>query len=178
MLLSSRQLKAIRYAEMGIVVVLLFFALLTYRELSALRKFPVVLPTYQFESTGGADPAGFVVTRGTWTADSGKPEPLATITIECRYASMQCIESAATVVFMDGKGLLEAKSTQFDVDHWNDKEIVAKPLNDRCFSRTLRLELAEKRALSHISPNTGETNCRVERDRNLELVAGYRMRPG
>ena len=173
--LSPKLLKFIRYGEIATVGVLMAFAWLTYRELTALRKFPVALPTYEFEVTGAADPSGVVLTRGTWIAESGIPEPLQTTSIECRYATMRCAESTAAVVFVDNKGLLEATSTQFEIDHWTDKEVAAKPRVDRCTTRTLVLELAEKRARSHVSPNVGEHNCKEERDRILDLVTGYKV---
>ena len=168
--------KFIRYAEIGIVAVLLVFALITYRELNALRNAPVALPKYEFEVTGGADPSGVIMTRGTWIGERGIPEPLQTTTIECRYATMHCVESTAAVTIMGGKGLLEASSAQFDVEHWNATEVVAKPHVGRCLTRTLVLEVTEKRARSHVTPNPDAHNCKEERERNLELVAGYSVR--
>ncbi|HUL96334.1 MAG TPA: hypothetical protein VLT89_10000 [Usitatibacter sp.] len=176
MKLDFRTQKWIRYGEIAIVVILLAFALLTYRELDALRKHPVALPMYEFDVSGGADPSGTVTTRGTWIAEGGIPEPIQTTTIQCRYATMHCVESTAAVVMVSGKGLLEATSTQFDIERWDDKQISAKPLAQRCLTRTLVLQLNEKRARSHITPNPDAQNCKEERDRNLELVTGYRVK--
>jgi len=176
MMLRGAQWKIVRYTEIAVVAVLLVFAILTYHELNSLRQSPVVLPKYEFEITGGADPSGVVVTRGTWIGEKGIPEPLQTTSIECRYATMHCVESTAAVTVMDGKGLLEANSAQFDVDHWNAQEIVAKPQHDRCRTRSLVVEISEKRAKSHVAPLPDVPNCRVERERDLELVAGYQVR--
>ena len=168
--------KPIRYAEIAIVTILAAFAFSTYRELTVLRKFPVALPTYEFDIAGPPDPGSVVQTRGTWIAESGMPEPLQTTTIECRNSTMRCVESTAEVIFVSGKGLLDASLTQFEVDRWSDKEIVAKPRADRCATRTLVLDLVDKRARSRVSPNPGESQCKEGRDRNLELVAGYKVR--
>src|SRR5512146_1064171 len=64
MTLKPKVKKYIRYAEATVIVVLLAVALLTYRELSNLRKYPVALPKYEFEIAGNAGDT--VRTRGTW----------------------------------------------------------------------------------------------------------------
>ena len=92
----------VRIGEIVVVVVLSIFALMTWLELNALRKAPVVLPNYQFESLSTAEGTPMVVTRGTWIAENGPPEPLLTTTIECRKDRMECVESAALVVFVSG----------------------------------------------------------------------------
>jgi hypothetical protein len=82
----------VRIGEIVVVVVLSIFALMTWLELNALRKAPVVLPNYQFESLSTAEGTPMVVTRGTWIAENGPPEPLLTTTIECRKDRMECVE--------------------------------------------------------------------------------------
>ena len=177
-MLSSAAQHYIRYAEIAIVLVLGIIAFITWRELSELRKAPVALPNYEFEISGGSDAGNVVQTRGTWISEKGIPDSLQTITIECRRQAMRCAESAAEVVFVEGKGVLESRLTDFEVDHWNDKEIVAKPYSDRCMKRTLSLDLVQKRAKSHVNPVTDDSaRCRrAQRERSLELVAGYKLK--
>ena len=105
--------KLVRAAEVLTITVLSIFAFFTWRELDSLRKAPVALPSYQFEDSGGADDTRVVVTRGTWVAENGPPEAMFTTTIECRKARMECIESAAMVEFVGGKGLLDSQHTVF-----------------------------------------------------------------
>jgi hypothetical protein len=164
----------IRWAEIAVVGVLSLFALLTWLELSALRKAPVVLPSYVFERT--ADPAGAVIiaSRGTWVADGGRAEPMQTVTIECRKARMECVESAAAVVFVSGRGLLESKQTSFEVEKWTDAEVVTKPSVDRCASRVLIMSVEEQKTVSRVSASEEKGVCREAPARTLELVAGYR----
>jgi hypothetical protein len=172
--LSLTQQKYVRYAEVAIVTVLGVIAFVTWRELSDLRKAPVALPNYEFETIEGGN---VVQTRGTWFSDKGVPDSLQTTTLECRKQSMRCVESAAAVVFVEGKGVLESRLTEFEVERWADKEIVAKPYTDRCMTRTLSLDLVQKRARSHVNPVTDDSGrCRPQRERSLELVAGYKFR--
>lgn len=166
----------IRIGEVTAVVVLGVFAALTYRELNALRKAPVALPNYQFEDSGGSDDTRFILTRGTWVPESGPPEPLVTTTIECRKARMECVESAASVSFVDQKGLLEAQHTQFTVERWSETEVLTKSTAGPCFSRQLRFDLKERRASSRVTASEPRGICKDLPARNLELVTGYRVR--
>ena len=162
--------RAVRMVEIAAVAVLGVFALLTYLELRTLRRAPVVLPNYQFEVLGG----GSIATRGTWVSDKGPPEPLVTTTIECQKARMECIESAAQVVFVSGRGLLEAQHTVFAVDRWTDSEITTKPAQGRCYTRKLTFDLKEKRATGHATASEEKGVCKEIPARTMELVTGYK----
>jgi len=173
MTLAPELRKYIRYAEAIVVIALLAWASITYRELSALRKHPVALPTYAFEVSEAGD---LVKTHGTWTSEKGIPGRLGTTSIECVKSTMRCVESTAEIVFLSGKGLLESNMAQFGVATWTDKEIVAKPNEQRCRTRTLMLDLARKRAYSRSSPNPDVSFCEPEPASAYELVAGYSAR--
>lgn len=166
----------LRIGEVAAIVVLGVFAGLTYFELSALRKAPVALPNFQFEDSGGSDDTRFILTRGTWVSESGPPEPLVTTTIECRKARMECVESAASVAFVGGKGLLEAQHTQFAVERWTDAEVLTTSTAGACFSRQLAFDLKEKRARSKVTASEARGLCRELPARTLDLVTGYRVR--
>ena len=133
----------VRIAEVAVLVVLGGFALVTWIELDSLRKAPVALPNYAFEATTGPDGIPVVTTRGTWFAQEGPPEPLLTTTIECRKDKMECVESTALVVFVSGKGLLEAQQTVFPVERWTAQELVTRPVQGPCAARQLILDLDE-----------------------------------
>ena len=169
--------RAVRIAEVTVIVVLGGFAALTYRELSALRKAPVNLPSYQFEIGGDSEPTRVVNTRGTWINERGAPEQLVTTTIECRKARMECIESAAQVVFVSGQGLLESTQTGFEVALWSEQAIVTKPTQGRCATRQLLLDLKARKAQSKVGPSEEKGICREQPARTLDLVTGYRLRP-
>ena len=166
----------VRIAEIVVVAVLSIFALMTWLELNALRKAPVVLPNYQFEVLKTPEGQPLVSTRGTWIAENGPPEPLLTTTIECRKDRMECVESAALVVFVSGKGLLEAQQAIFTVDRWDEREISTRPTANPCGTRQLVLDLEGKRALNKVSASEEKGKCRELPARTLELVTGYKVR--
>ena len=68
--------RAVRIAEVGVILVLGGFAAMTYRELSLLRRAPVSLPSYQFDVSGESEADRVVRTRGTWITERGAPEEL------------------------------------------------------------------------------------------------------
>ena len=167
--------KVVRIAEIVAVVVLGGFAALTYRELSSLRKAPVSLPSYQFEvkdEEGGRT----LGTRGTWINSRGAPEELRTTTIECRKARMECIESDAKVVFVGGQGLLESSQTTFEVAVWSDDSVVTKPVQGRCATRQLLLDVKNRKAMAKVGASEEKGVCRDQPARTLELVTGYKLR--
>ena len=166
---------AIRVAEILIIAILGANALITYRELRMLRQVPVALPSYQFDVTGEADKAA-VETRGTWIAALGPTAPLQTTTIECRRTGMQCQESSAVLAFVGDNAIMESAQTTFDIDRWDEKEIVTKSVRDKCVDRMLVLSLAEKRASTRMSPAKSDEKCADAPERVLELVAGYKVR--
>lgn len=166
----------IRFAEIAVVGVLALFTFLTWQELSALRKAPVVLPNYVFEPATDPAQGPTIVSRGTWIASQGRTEPMQTVTIECRKARMECVESAAAVVFVRDRGLLESKQTIFEVEKWTDAEVVSKPSVDRCASRVLVLDMTSKKTLNRVSASEEKGLCKELPARTLELVAGYRAR--
>lgn len=164
----------IRLAEVLAVLILAVIAFMTYRELESLRKLPVALPNYEFETTG--KPPDHVQTRGTWIAEKGPPEQLQTTTIDCRKAGMQCVESSAVIQFVGGHGLMEAATTTFEIENWDDKTITTKPVAGRCNERRLAIDLLEKRATAKISASRDDGKCTAAAEKVLELVAGYKMK--
>ena len=174
--LKRRLHSAVRVAEIAVIVVLTVILIVTYRELAVLRKVPVALPSYQFEILVSGDKVEGVQTRGTWIAQSGPPEPLQTTTIECRKSSMQCVDSSALIVFVGDKGILESAQTIYEVESWNDREVITKPVSGPCSDRTLVLNLVEKLAVVRTSASQEKAKCAEIAPRTLELVAGYKVR--
>lgn len=168
--------KAVRIAEIAAVVVLAAFAALTYRELSSLRKAPVSLPSYQFEMKD-EDGGRALSTRGTWITERGAPEELRTTTIECRKVRMECMESDAKVVFVSGQGLLESTQTAYEVAVWSEDSVVTKPVQGKCATRQLLLDVRNRKAMSKVGASEEKGVCREQAARTLELVTGYKLRP-
>ena len=169
-------ISVVRIVEIVVIAVMAGILLYTYRELNLLRKMPVALPNYEFEVQGPPGHAERVQTRGTWIAQQGPPEPLQTTTIECRKPPMQCVESTAIVIFVADRGVMESAQTTFEVESWDDKSIVTRPVRGACTERKLTLDLAEKRALARVSASRDEGKCVAAPEKALELVAGYKVR--
>ena len=176
MLGTSNLHRYVRLAEIVIVGVLGIFAALTYWELRTLRKQPVVLPNYHFDVLAESGKQVGILSRGTWVAMKGPSEPLQTVTIECRRARMECVESAAAIVFIGGKGLLESVHTRYEVDRWTDSEIQTRPAVAGCTTRMLVFDLGTKRAENRVEPNSESSRCAETPAKTLELVAGYRAK--
>ena len=167
---------AVRVIEIVVVLVLATILAYTYRELHLLRKMPVALPNYEFETQGPPGHAERVQTRGTWIAQRGPPEPLQTTTIECRKPAMQCVESTALLIFIADKSVMESSQTTFEVESWDDKSIATKPVRGKCTERRLTIDLVEKRAILRVSASHDEGKCVAAAEKTLELVAGYRVK--
>ncbi len=169
--------RIIRLAEIVIVLILGTYAVLTYRELKSLRAAPVILPAYWFYVAAVADDVQRVQARGSWVSKDSSPEFLHTTTIECVKAKMQCMESSAVVAVNEG-GFLETVQTMFDIESWTDKEIVTKPDNQPCASRTLSLDIAGKQAKSVVMNKPGQKTCKPAPagEQVFKLVAGSQSR--
>ncbi|MEP7156055.1 MAG: hypothetical protein ABI905_09790 [Betaproteobacteria bacterium] len=165
--------KIVRYAEIIIVLVLLAFAIRTYRELKTLQAVPVILPSYWFNAGSATEPTGRVQARGSWVGKQGTPEFLHTTTIECNKAKMQCVESSAVVSVSEG-GFLESVQTVFDVDTWSEAEIVTKPDKQPCSTRLLTLNIIDRQALAMVTHSTGAKNCKPApaAEQSFTLVTG------
>lgn len=165
--------KIIRYTELFVVLVLVIFAVRTYRELKSLRATPVILPSYWFNIASGAEPANRIQARGSWVSKAGSPEFLHTTSIECIKSKMQCVESSAVVSVSEG-GFLESVQTIFDVESWTDAEIVTKRDSQPCASRVLTLDVANKQAQSVVTPNPDRKSCKGNSagEQTFKLVTG------
>ena len=169
--------KVIRAAEIVLVLALSAYAALTYRELKNLRAAPVILPAYWFYVVAVADEVQRVQARGSWVSKESSPEFLHTTTIECVKAKMQCMESSAVVAVNEG-GFLETVQTMFDIESWSDKEIVTKPDNQPCATRTVTLDIASKQAKSVVMNSPTQKTCKPAPagEQVFKLVAGNQSR--
>ena len=166
--------RVIRYIEIIVVLSLLGYSALIYRELRALRASPVVLPAYWFNVVSNANQIQSVQARGSWSSKVASPDVMHTTSIECFKARMQCMESSAVVAVTDGR-YLESIQTMFDIDSWTDTEIRTKADVQPCSSRTLALDIANKRAKSVVANKVGDAACKASNgeEQTFNLVAGF-----
>ena len=171
--------KIIRAAEILVVLILGVYALMTYRELKSLRASPVILPAYWFYVAVNGEKVQRVQARGSWMSKDSSPEFMHTTTIECVKAKMQCMESSAVVAVNEG-GFLETVQTLFDIESWTDKEIVTKPDRQRCATRSLLLDIANRQAQSTVVNTPTAKTCKPAPagEQIFKLVDGHQSVAG
>lgn len=143
--------RLIRLLYLAVILVLAVFAFRTWQQLQALRSSPVVLPNFWFHITG--EPTQLrVMVNGTWLdptpaakspggAVSGR---LQTSAIDCSQARMQCLESVAVVEVMQ-KSFLEAHARAYEIESWNEREIITRPVQiDKCRMQVIALNHVDK----------------------------------
>jgi hypothetical protein len=153
------------------------FAHLTYQELQQQRRTPVILPQFSIYITNIPEKTSVVQAFGTWYVKDGPAiaESLQTTSIECTKMRLQCVESTATVS-LNEKGLLDSKSTVFEVERWSDEEIITKPLEGRCTTRTITLNLANRLVTSDIASMPRAEHCQ-EKPVLLKLEDAVKAHP-
>lgn len=168
--------RVIRYVEIIVVLSLLGYGAVLYRELRVLRASPVVLPAFWFNVVTNAGQIQSVQARGSWSSKVASPDIMHTTTIECFKTRMQCMEASAVVAVKDGR-YMESIQTMFDIDSWTDAEIRTKADVLPCSSRTLALDIANKRAKSVVTNSAGNASCKgtAGEEQTLNLVAGFQV---
>ena len=172
--LSRGTHNAVRYGYIAAILILSVFAFMTYRELQIQRRAPVFLPSYWFYVIDLPEKASLVQAHGTWYAEKGAQsgELLQTTKIECRKTKMQCVESTA-MVSVAGLGFLESTPMVFDVEQWNETEIVTKPETVKCSSRTITMDLVKKQATSIVALAPNAKECK-DAPRTMHLESGVK----
>lgn len=155
--------RLIRMVYLAVIIVLAIFAFRTWQQLQALRSAPVALPNFWFHVTG--EPSQLrLLANGTWL-ESGPARPasgpvtgrLQTSAIECTKARMQCLESVALVEVMQ-KSFLEAQARAYEIERWNEQEIVTRPLQvDKCRVQVIALNLVDKSVSAQLSLPSDKT---------------------
>lgn len=143
--------RLIRLLYLGIIIVLAIFAFRTWQQLQALRSAPVVLPNFWFHLSGEPTQQR-IMANGTWldptpasrTPSGAVQSRLQTSAIECNQSRMQCLESVAVVEVMQ-KSFLEAQARAYEIESWNEREIVTRPLQvDKCRVQVIVLNHVDK----------------------------------
>ena len=105
--------------------------------IESLERQLVFLPPYIFFGD-----TQFVMAQGTWTlVNDEQAWPLQTTTIHCHRKWNHCIESTAIVA--DGERL-SLELNYYEVERWDNLEIVTKPRGLACVRYTLRLSLSQR----------------------------------
>jgi hypothetical protein len=126
---------------------------------------PIPLPASQFN---GSDwEKGFVSASGSWV-NSGDVEPVMpqVSNIICAKGLGYCTESLA--ILFDG--LLKADTNIFEIERWDDFEIVSKPLQSNCTRTVTRLNRSQKLVTSIRSKISDDLSCAAVEGSELHSV--------
>jgi hypothetical protein len=154
--------RLIRFAYLAVIAVLAIFAFRTWQELQALRTAPVALPNFWF-NVAGEPGQQRINANGTWLAPSTTSKGpaavrLQTSTIECSQARMQCLESVALVDNMMNKSFMEAQTRAYDVEQWNEREVVTRAVQvDKCRVQAITLSLSDKSVSAQVTLPSDKT---------------------
>ncbi|HVH29834.1 MAG TPA: peptidoglycan-binding domain-containing protein [Vicinamibacterales bacterium] len=118
---------------------------------------------------------GFVSADGTWTAVSGDlASPEQTSNITCERAQAICREARATISGRGSARLLTVDLYTFEIELWNEREIVTKPLQFGCAATVHQWSRNPTSVTSVQRTNSDAGSCReVQRlENNLVLDDG------
>jgi len=173
--LNRQQARLIRTVYVVVILLLVGFGYHTWKQLQGLRSLPVVLPNFWFYVAQSMDKP-VIQTNGTWIVTEGpqQRDRVQTSTIECQQARMQCIESTA-VVLVGAGSFLESIPRTHEIEVWNEKEVITKPLTTDCSAHILTLNIPEKTVTAAVTLREGKTECK-DAPRKLKLDDGKKVR--
>jgi hypothetical protein len=121
--------------------------------------------------------SGYVVVVGTWTiAGESQAFPQQTSRMECVQATRTCTEATA---ILSGTGGLSADVDVYEIERWDDHEIVTKPLEVGfgCVRYTKRVSRLQQSASGIRSTISGRSLCKdVDREEKyLTLADGLQI---
>lgn len=142
-------------------------------DIAVVNAHPVVLPFKHVYTDFWDD--GYVTAQGTWTIvgeEMGMPEQTSQLTFD--RGSGVCVEYTATI---SGEGSSRSLSTSIDtyeIERWDEHEIVTKPLQFGCVRYVRRVNRIQKSVTGIRSTISTDENCRGldNEEKYLELVDG------
>jgi hypothetical protein len=105
---------------------------------------------------------GFVSADGTWTIVSGEMiSPEQTSNITCDRAQALCKESTARISRTGSTRLLAVDTYTYEIDRWNDDEIITKPRQFGCTGTVQRWSRSGTSVTAVRSMTSNEGSCRA-----------------
>jgi hypothetical protein len=116
---------------------------------------------------------GFVLADGTWTVEGGDmASPEQTSNITCARAEAICREARATISGRGATRLLSVDLYTFEIELWNEQEIVTKPLQFGCAATVHRWDRATRSLTAMRRTTTSEGSCREIARVETRLILG------
>lgn len=124
----------------------------------------IMLGGYSFYNSGN-----YVSAEGTWISDTKLAAPLQSSKIICLKDSMLCTEAIAQIT--DGE-LLFVNNELSNIDTWNEKEIVTKPLDYGCARYITRFDLVQEQVTSTRTTIKTTDGCEFMSPEPIHLYLG------
>ena len=114
---------------------------------------------------------GDVPADGTWTV-AGEPMvwPEQTSNITCDRAQAVCREATALISGKGSSRILTVELYTYEIERWNDEEIVTKPLQFGCTGTVRRWNRTRKSVTGVRSTTSNEGSCREVEREEVDLV--------
>jgi hypothetical protein len=114
---------------------------------------------------------GDVSADGTWTV-AGEPMvwPEQTSNITCDRAQAVCREATALISGRGASRMLTVELHTYEIERWNDEEIVTKPLQFGCTGTVRRWNRTQKSVTGLRSTTSNEGSCRTVEREEVALV--------
>jgi peptidoglycan hydrolase-like protein with peptidoglycan-binding domain len=143
-----------------------------FEDEKVLEAEPVSLTPYSFSDMFWND---YVFANGTWVIENDKQGfPLQTTTIHCHREWNHCLE--ATAIVMMGNHL-SVDIDYYEVERWDEHEIVTKPKKNLCVRYTLRLSRSQKQVTGLRITTVKGKGCEgtEPKDLSLRLASGMEV---
>lgn len=117
---------------------------------------------------------GYLLAEGTWIiVGDSQSEPEQTTTISCRRSEDKCYAATATKGG-GSSGYISSTMEIYEVERWDNFEIVTKPYDYRCTRYVIRLNRVQKSVIGIRSKVSNSKECKVVEDKEftLKLVDG------
>jgi hypothetical protein len=113
---------------------------------------------------------GYVSADGTWTVVGEEMASPETSNITCERAQAICREATAKISRTGTSRLLAVDVYTFEIERWNDEEIVTKPRQFGCTGTVHRWVRSDKSLTGIRSMTSNEGSCRAFERQEIRLV--------
>ena len=121
---------------------------------------------------------GYVSASGTWVLQNDKMgEPEQTSKINCNRNLNTCTEAVAIIQGQGSDRSLSIDINTYEIEHWDDHEIISKPLDFGCTRYVLRINRLQKSVTGIRSTISNEDMCKGvdTSEKYMVLTDGFKV---
>lgn len=116
---------------------------------------------------------GYVSAKGTWTFSGEKlGQPEQTTDIQCYRDRRLCIEATAIVSGRGSNRNLSVDTDEYEIERWDEHEIVTKPKQFGCVRYVRRFNRSQKSVTGLRSTTSAEGGCKWIENREFHMTLG------